>query len=160
MHVCFVVVPRAGCPGACKPWAARKVLAQHTKSTQHGLAALSAFSPSSLPASVPGFAGLVTARQLQNKGYKVLVLEGHDRPGGRVYTKRLEVRWLCSPTTGPQRSIRTCNGLKLLSSQQQENKEGHSPCRPGHSCSVKGMGHLRLADLRDVLGHSMCGKFC
>ena len=106
---------------------------QHARS-QQSIPALSALSPRSLTPSVPGFAGLVTARQLQNKGYKVLVLEGHDRPGGRVYTKRLEVRWLCFPTTGPQRSFCTCNGLVQLSSQQQGKKEGHSPCHPGHGC--------------------------
>lgn len=37
-------------------------------------------------------AGLSAARQLRNHGYKVLVLEGADRPGGRVHTHRLEVR--------------------------------------------------------------------
>lgn len=36
-------------------------------------------------------AGLSAARQLRNHGYKVLVLEGADRPGGRVHTHRLEV---------------------------------------------------------------------
>jgi monoamine oxidase len=35
--------------------------------------------------------GLSAARQLRNHGYKVLVLEGADRPGGRVHTHRLEV---------------------------------------------------------------------
>lgn len=37
-----------------------------------------------------GLAGLSAARQLRNHGYKVLVLEGADRPGGRVHTHRLE----------------------------------------------------------------------
>lgn len=37
-------------------------------------------------------AGLSAARQLRNHGYKVVVLEGADRPGGRVHTHRLEVR--------------------------------------------------------------------
>lgn len=36
-------------------------------------------------------AGLSAARQLRNHGYKVVVLEGADRPGGRVHTHRLEV---------------------------------------------------------------------
>ena len=106
-------LPCSRCRAACG------VSVGHTKPTQRSLAALSAFCPRSLV----GSAGLVTARQLQNKGYKVLVLEGHDRPGGRVYTKRLEVRWLCSPT-GLQRSSRTCNGLVQLFSQQQGKKRG------------------------------------
>ena len=37
-------------------------------------------------------AGLAAARQLQTNGFQVLVLEGHDRAGGRVYTKRMQVR--------------------------------------------------------------------
>eukprot|EP00775_Hariotina_reticulata_P006150 gene6150-6387_t len=38
-----------------------------------------------------GLAGLSAARQLVNHGFRVLVLEGADRPGGRVHTHRLEV---------------------------------------------------------------------
>ncbi|XP_020103713.1 lysine-specific histone demethylase 1 homolog 2 [Ananas comosus] len=36
-----------------------------------------------------GLAGLAAAGQLLNFGFKVLVLEGRDRPGGRVYTSRM-----------------------------------------------------------------------
>lgn len=35
--------------------------------------------------------GLSAARQLRAFGFKVVILEGHARPGGRVYTKRLQV---------------------------------------------------------------------
>ena len=37
-------------------------------------------------------AGLSAARQLRAKGMEVVVLEGHSRPGGRVYSKKLQVR--------------------------------------------------------------------
>ena len=37
-----------------------------------------------------GFAGLSAARKLQESGFKVLVVEGRGRPGGRVYSKILE----------------------------------------------------------------------
>ncbi|XP_024992234.1 protein FLOWERING LOCUS D isoform X1 [Cynara cardunculus var. scolymus] len=37
-----------------------------------------------------GLAGLAAARQLMSFGYKVTVLEGRKRPGGRVYTKKIE----------------------------------------------------------------------
>ncbi|XP_073003340.1 lysine-specific histone demethylase 1 homolog 2 isoform X1 [Typha latifolia] len=37
-----------------------------------------------------GLAGLAAARQLLAFGFKVLVLEGRDRPGGRVYTSKLD----------------------------------------------------------------------
>ena len=40
-----------------------------------------------------GCAGLAAARQLRAAGYKVAVVEGRQRPGGRVWTERLEVRW-------------------------------------------------------------------
>ncbi|XP_020600317.1 lysine-specific histone demethylase 1 homolog 2 [Phalaenopsis equestris] len=36
-----------------------------------------------------GLAGLAAARQLLNFGFKVLVLEGRDRPGGRVYSSKI-----------------------------------------------------------------------
>jgi lysine-specific histone demethylase 1 len=36
-------------------------------------------------------AGLSAARQLSNHGYRVVVVEGSARPGGRVHTQRLEV---------------------------------------------------------------------
>lgn len=36
-----------------------------------------------------GLAGLAAARQLQSFGFKVVVLEGRDRPGGRVYTQKM-----------------------------------------------------------------------
>ncbi|CAL0303791.1 unnamed protein product [Lupinus luteus] len=36
-----------------------------------------------------GLAGLAAARQLLSFGYKVAILEGRDRPGGRVYTKKV-----------------------------------------------------------------------
>jgi monoamine oxidase len=44
-----------------------------------------------------GCAGLAAARQLRVKGYKVIVLEGRNRPGGRVHTESL---W--GPPKGPQ----------------------------------------------------------
>eukprot|EP00798_Chlamydomonas_sp_ICE-L_P008635 gene8635-34083_t len=37
-----------------------------------------------------GLAGIAAARQLHKWGYKVIVLEGRNRPGGRLYTTRLE----------------------------------------------------------------------
>ncbi|KAI3734710.1 hypothetical protein L6452_14185 [Arctium lappa] len=37
-----------------------------------------------------GLAGLAAARQLMSFGYKVTVLEGRKRPGGRVYTMKIE----------------------------------------------------------------------
>ncbi|GLJ06652.1 hypothetical protein SUGI_0044070 [Cryptomeria japonica] len=38
-----------------------------------------------------GLAGLAAARQLLSFGFKVVVVEGRKRPGGRVYTKKMEV---------------------------------------------------------------------
>lgn len=38
-----------------------------------------------------GLAGLAAARSLMAQGHKVVVLEGRDRPGGRVYTKKMAV---------------------------------------------------------------------
>ena len=39
-----------------------------------------------------GLAGCAAASQLQRWGYRVIVLEGRNRPGGRVHTLRMEVR--------------------------------------------------------------------
>ena len=36
-----------------------------------------------------GLAGLAAARQLVAFGFKVIVLEGRNRPGGRVYTQKM-----------------------------------------------------------------------
>ncbi|GLT74410.1 hypothetical protein SLA2020_462110 [Shorea laevis] len=37
-----------------------------------------------------GLAGLVAARQLVSMGFKVVILEGRDRPGGRVKTRKMK----------------------------------------------------------------------
>ena len=42
-----------------------------------------------------GVAGLAAARQLRAAGYRVAVVEARDRPGGRVWTERLEVGARC-----------------------------------------------------------------
>ena len=44
---------------------------------------------------VEEFVGLAAARQLDAFGYKVIIIEGHGRPGGRVYTKQLKVQLFC-----------------------------------------------------------------
>ncbi|CAN1747558.1 Protein FLOWERING LOCUS D [Linum perenne] len=38
-----------------------------------------------------GLAGLAAAKQLMRLGFKITVLEGRKRPGGRVYTKKMEL---------------------------------------------------------------------
>ncbi|KAL8166198.1 hypothetical protein V2J09_007697 [Rumex salicifolius] len=43
-----------------------------------------------------GLAGLAAARQLLSFGFKVLVLEGRTRPGGRVYTQKMHGKGLCA----------------------------------------------------------------
>lgn len=45
-----------------------------------------------------GCAGLAAARQLRAAGYRVVMVEGRNRPGGRVWTERLEVR--CAAVVG------------------------------------------------------------
>ena len=36
--------------------------------------------------------GLAAAKQLVRRGHRVVVVEGHGRPGGRVYTKKMQAR--------------------------------------------------------------------
>lgn len=55
------------------------LLEQHKQSSLEAVTILSAH------------AGLAAARQLDSFGYRVIIVEGHDRPGGRVYTKQLKV---------------------------------------------------------------------
>ncbi|KAI3430663.1 hypothetical protein D9Q98_005255 [Chlorella vulgaris] len=43
-----------------------------------------------------GCAGLAAARQLRAAGYRVAVVEGRQRPGGRVWTERLEGQGACA----------------------------------------------------------------
>jgi lysine-specific histone demethylase 1 len=45
-----------------------------------------------------GVAGLVAARQLRKTGHRVLVLEGHARPGGRVHSAVVSGGGLSAPT--------------------------------------------------------------
>ncbi|CAL9220267.1 unnamed protein product [Arabidopsis halleri] len=47
-------------------------------------------SKSSVVVVGAGLSGLAAARQLMRFGFKVTVLEGRKRPGGRVYTKKME----------------------------------------------------------------------
>lgn len=58
-------------------------------------------------------AGLAAARQLRASGHKVVILEGNARAGGRVYTKRLEVR--ASPSEDlPLPCFGVCHHLAVL----------------------------------------------
>jgi monoamine oxidase len=47
-----------------------------------------------------GCAGLSTARQLRSWGYRVIVVEGRNRPGGRVFTSRLSAPASTDNTNG------------------------------------------------------------
>ena len=52
----------------------------------------------------PPAAGLSAARQLRNHGYKVVVVEGAKRAGGRVYGHRMEVSGASSNKKGKSSS--------------------------------------------------------
>ena len=92
-----VIIVGAGLAGGCcfspcllvclLPVAARHALCHTAAGTAH-------------PLGGP-CAGLAAARQLRAFGFKVVVLEGHGRPGGRVYTKQLQVLADCTLTPAP-----------------------------------------------------------
>lgn len=54
-----------------------------------------------------GCAGLAAARQLRAAGYRVAVVEARERPGGRVWSERLEVRQLAEAHGPPRRAVVT-----------------------------------------------------
>jgi len=49
--------------------------------------------------------GLTAAQQLEKRGHQVVVVEGHARPGGRVYTKKMEARIGFPPTLYPSHTM-------------------------------------------------------
>ena len=71
-----------------------------------------------------GLAGCAAASQLQRWGYNVVVLEGRTRPGGRVYTARLEVRMGQSLPTRILKLFLHSSGILL-------NFISHCPPSPG-----------------------------
>jgi len=56
-----------------------------------------------------GAAGLSAARQLQNKGFRVLVLEARDRIGGRVNTTTCLGGAIDLGAVRPQHYVPTCS---------------------------------------------------
>ncbi|CAN8240711.1 unnamed protein product [Cochlearia groenlandica] len=54
------------------------------------LRSLDGLEPPNVVVVGAGLAGLVAARQLLSMGFRVLVLEGRDRPGGRVKTRKMK----------------------------------------------------------------------
>lgn len=58
-----------------------------------------------------GCSGLACARQLRQKGYKVIVVEGRNRPGGRVHTETL-----LGPQSNPSSAFEVQNGGEMTTS--------------------------------------------
>lgn len=69
-----------------------------------------------------GMAGLAAARSLQRQGYRVLVLEGRDRIGGRVWSDRtlkgipldLGASWIHGITGNPLSNITRAAGIRTI----------------------------------------------
>lgn len=64
-------------------------------------------------------------------GYKVLVLEGRGRPGGRVYTKRLEVSPVCSCARVAHTDLSKACNMKVCNAYLQL-RLGSNPSRTDH----------------------------
>ncbi|PNW80465.1 hypothetical protein CHLRE_07g318651v5 [Chlamydomonas reinhardtii] len=60
-----------------------------------------------------GLAGLAAAQQLRQLGYKVLVLEARDRPGGRVHSARMEAGGLAGVAELGGSIVTGCDGNPL-----------------------------------------------
>lgn len=68
-----------------------------------------------------GIAGLAAARELQNNGFKVTILEGRDRIGGRIYTDRslgyaidLGASWIHGIQNNPIGKLAKDSNIKIL----------------------------------------------
>lgn len=101
-----VVVVGAGCSGGQDSWGGRRPRADMAAAAPTDMPLRGRAQPEpgrrSLKVNISSqpwlrrlFAGLAAARQLRMLGYRVVVVEGRDRPGGRVHTKRMEVRFDC-----------------------------------------------------------------
>ena len=68
-----------------------------------------------------GIAGLAAARELQNNGFKVTIIEGRDRIGGRIYTDRslgyaidLGAAWIHGIQNNPIGKLAKDSNIKIL----------------------------------------------
>ncbi|KAG2450392.1 hypothetical protein HYH02_004895 [Chlamydomonas schloesseri] len=72
-----------------------------------------------------GLAGLAAAQQLRQLGYKVLVLEARERPGGRVHSARMEAGGLAGVAELGGSIVTGCEGNPLAVLALQGNIPAH-----------------------------------
>ena len=85
-----------------------------------------------------GLAGLAAARQLQQQGYQVTVLEGRDRLGGRTWTSRawsdlpldLGAGWIHGTSGNPITALARSSGAKLISTSLESARIFGADGRP------------------------------
>lgn len=98
-----------------------------------------------------GLAGLAAARELQSKGHAVILVEGRDRIGGRIWTSTrwpdmpldLGATWIHGVKGNPLTTLAKNTGAKLLSTHYESSLTYNTAGKPLSKAEEQRLDHLR-----------------